>query len=93
MNGGAGNDKLTGGDDADLFVKGMTSGVDTILDFDALADMIDLSAYSFVDDVDAKSHATQQGLNVLFTFTASDKLIVNNVLLADLDGGNILTLP
>ena len=91
LNGGMGNDMLTGGGDGDLFVKGMSSGIDTILDFDPLGDMIDLTAYGFMDAADAKTFAAQVGANVVFTFSLSDRLTVNGVLLGDLDDTNVLT--
>ena len=47
--GGAGNDALTGGAGADTFVYNQGNGADTITDFGAGNDLIDLSGTSVVD--------------------------------------------
>jgi len=47
--GGVGNDILSGGGGADIFVFSETSGVDVITDFGLGNDQIDLSATAFED--------------------------------------------
>lgn len=49
INGGSGNDKLWGGNDADIFVFDTGSGKDQIKDFNANEDRIDLSDYGFTN--------------------------------------------
>jgi Ca2+-binding RTX toxin-like protein len=91
LNGGAGNDMLTGGGDADYFIKGLASGLDTILDFDPLADMVDLIPYGFADATDALTNAAQVGFDVVFTFSSTNKLTLVGVDIGDLNDTNLIT--
>jgi Ca2+-binding RTX toxin-like protein len=63
--GGPGNDTLVGGPGNDLFVFTLTSGgardTDTIVDFDASADRIDLTAFAFAGFGEVGSLIRQRG--------------------------------
>ncbi|NDW44236.1 calcium-binding protein [Ruegeria sp. PrR005] len=46
LKGGSGNDRMSGGDGADRFIVTLGMGQDTVTDFDAATDVLDLSALS-----------------------------------------------
>src|SRR5262249_21614768 len=72
LDGGAGNDALTGAGGRDTFIYGLSYGADTVTDFAASgsdADWIDLSAYLTIDNLtELLGLATQSGSNTVFTF-------------------------
>jgi Ca2+-binding RTX toxin-like protein len=75
ITGGHGNDTLTGGQGSDRFVIAPGDGHDQITDFQAGAggDVIAASGYSNYASL------TQQGADVLVTFSASDTILLHNV--------------
>ncbi len=94
--GGAGNDLLVGGDQAETFVFADGFGQDTITDFDALFDGredIDLSAVSAITDwADlAANHMTQVGSSrVIIADGSGDFIRLDGVSLADLDQNDFI---
>ncbi|MCJ9429483.1 calcium-binding protein [Kordiimonas marina] len=87
--GGLGNDTLTGGDGADHFIFGRTSGNDTVTDFNADTDVLDLTAAGFADR-DALLAATHtDGADLVISF--GDTVIhLSNMTLDDLLPGAVL---
>lgn len=87
IHGGAGNDEFTGLGGNDTFIFSPGGGMDTLFHFDYGAvsdDRIDLSDFELIDFNDQVSnHATQQGSNLHIDF-GTDKLILENVSIADL---------
>jgi len=82
--GGKGDDQLIGGADADIFhfVKG--DGHDTITDFLQGTDKVDVSEWTGMNSLaDIKSHAHNDGSNVVIEFGA-DSLQIDNIHKADL---------
>ena len=90
LDGGEGNDFLVGGGGADAFVFSGASGIDTLYGFTDGEDLIDLSAYALSDF--GAVNATQVGDDVRIDLSAHDggTIMVRNVDLADLDGGDFL---
>lgn len=91
ITGGAGADVMTGQQNADTFVFGLGSGVDTITDFTAGVDLIDLTAYDFADfaaldavlsDIKGRAQINLNG--------NQDVLRLNGVVEADLDADDFL---
>jgi Ca2+-binding RTX toxin-like protein len=80
VDGGGGNDLLTGGAGNDVFHVEAGFGIDTITDFTAgtSEDSVRVSGYS------AYQSAQQQGADTLVTFSATDKLLLKNVVAANL---------
>ena len=69
LTGGAGNDTLTGGNGADTFVVGTGFGNDTIGDFVAGTDKIDLTAVTPGSFADLQAATTDVGGNAVITLT------------------------
>ena len=83
IHGGTGNDILLGGTGFDIFHFRQFDGRDTIVDFEegaGLGDVIGLRLDSLVTFEDLMSIATQVGNNVVFNFSPTDSLTLNNVL-------------
>jgi Ca2+-binding RTX toxin-like protein len=77
--GGKGNDQLTGGLDADIFHFSTGYANDKITDFLQATDKVDVSAWTGVDDLaDIKSHATDQGDDVLIK-VGTDSLLIKGL--------------
>jgi len=81
LSGGAGNDLLTGGAGADHFRFGAGFGTDTINDFDAASDHVDVEGYT------AWQAIAQQGADVVVTFAPGDELILQNETLSNVTSG------
>ena len=80
LSGGAGGDTLTGGLGRDSFRFESGFGADVVIDFNtgAAHDFIDVAGYT------AAQSMVQQGSDVLITFSASDTLLLRNVMLSAL---------
>ena len=82
--GGAGNDTLTGGGGTDIFVFSQGSGQDTITDF-AADEIIDVSSAS---GFGGYTSLTQVGKDTLVSFSATDSVLLKNVLATSLTSAN-----
>ena len=83
--GGEGDDTLVGGLDSDTFVFSTGDGNDTVQDFAAGAgagDALDLSFFAFADFTEAMSFADDSTGSVVFNFSATDTLRLENVAFA-----------
>ncbi|MBW8880303.1 MAG: calcium-binding protein [Asticcacaulis sp.] len=81
IDGMAGNDTLTGEGGRDTFVFSLSSGVDTITDYDRSEnDRIDVRAYGGVMSI------TQSGADSVIDLGSGNMVIVQNTLVADLSG-------
>jgi Ca2+-binding RTX toxin-like protein len=78
ISGGAGADILTGGAGADHFRYETGFGMDTITDFDAATDHVDVRGYG------AWQSVVQQGGDVVVTFAAGEQLIFKNQVVANI---------
>jgi uncharacterized surface protein with fasciclin (FAS1) repeats len=84
IDGGAGNDLLSGGRDADVFVFRLDSGHDTIADFTAGKDKIDLSAYEGIDSFeDLELSNSRNGVKI--ELDGGDLLTLHGVRKGELD--------
>jgi Ca2+-binding RTX toxin-like protein len=92
---GEDDDLLTGGEGADLFVFGDVSGNDTITDFDASEDVLDVeyasTDFTSLADVVAAGSETSQGgqAGVLLDLGDSDSVFIIGIQLDDLTTDNI----
>jgi Ca2+-binding RTX toxin-like protein len=86
LDGGRGNDTLTGAAGNDTFVFRSGFGHDTITDFTAGQDAIELHDGLFANSNAALAAATQSesGIDVVITVDAADIIVLHNVQLADL---------
>ena len=87
LSGGSGSDKLFGGSGDDLFVFGLASGKDTIVDFAAGADsgdVVDLAAYGFADLDAVITQATTTGGDTKIQLDTNDSITLLGVKVADL---------
>ena len=90
IDGGQGDDTMTGGAGADVFVfSDDRTRADTITDFNATEDVIDLTALGFTNFADVGF--VQQGANVFVQFSDRDSLLLLDVELSDLNDTNVLT--
>lgn len=93
--GGSGDDDLTGGAGADTFVFGQDSGNDTITDFNATEDRLDLrfaatDFASLADVTAAASETTQNGqTGVLIDLGDSQSVFIQGIALNDLSVSNV----
>ena len=94
--GGAGDDELSGGAGADTFIFGATSGNDTVTDFDASEDMLDLQ-YAPTDFADlaavqaASSESTQDGESgVSIDLGGGQSIFLEGLSLGDLASINLV---
>lgn len=76
--GGEGDDYLFGGRDLDTFIFTPGDGTDTIGDFNTGFDRINLRQFHFATAEDAIRFASAQELDVVFTFTSGEVLIVKD---------------
>jgi Ca2+-binding RTX toxin-like protein len=86
LDGGVGNDTMTGGEGDDIFVYHFGGGADIVSDFvvgSGTDDQIELVDFSAIESfVDAMGYASQVGSNTVFNFGAGSSLTFLNVLLA-----------
>jgi len=84
LDGGTGNDLLTGGAGADVFVFKTGYGVDTVQDFDASLDLIELST-SLLGGTAATGaavltdYASLLGPNAVLDFGSGDSIIIEDI--------------
>ena len=102
LKGGNGNDLLYAGDDnnhlfggsgADTFVFELETGTNTIHDFEANKDKIDLSLVSdeILNLFQLQSyHMTESGSDVIIDWSGADKIVIENASLNDLDEDNFI---
>ena len=88
INGGEDNDNLFGGADADTFVFDRDSGADRIRDFGDGADQIDLRDYDIGSF--AGLDIMQVGDDVVITLTDTDRIQLDNTLVADLGASDFI---
>lgn len=81
---GTGNTVMTGGNGPDTFVFAPGFGKDTITDFNAHQDTIQLDHTVFADFATLQSHMHQVGQNTVITFDASSSITLEHVLLSSL---------
>ncbi|WP_410056078.1 calcium-binding protein, partial [Roseobacter sp. HKCCA0434] len=84
LDGGTGDDSLTGFGGNDTFVFASGDGADTITDFAAGADILDLSGYGFADQAAMEAATVQDGANVVIT-SGTDSITVLNALEMDVE--------
>lgn len=90
--GNSGDNKLFGvdGDGSDTFIFRTGGGHDSLMDFDAGTDKIDVSKWSGMDTFnDIKQHATNSGGDVHITLNG-DELIIKDTQKADLHAGDFV---
>ena len=88
--GGKGNDKLFGGADGDEFHFATGDGHDKVMDMIQGTDKIDFSGWDAVDSfTKVKSHAQDQGDDVLIT-AGSDSVLIVGLHKADLTAGDFV---
>ncbi len=90
LEGLSGDDDLTGGLNADVFVFGPVDAPsnDTVSDFSNGEDLFDVSAFGFTDFGDIG--VAQQGNDTLVTFAAQNTVTLANVDAGDIDAGDFL---
>ena len=85
---GAANEVLFGNGGADTFVFSGNIGKDTIADFQASNDVVQLDHNIFSSFADVLAHATQVGHDVTITFDAADSVTLHDTMLAHLAASN-----
>jgi Ca2+-binding RTX toxin-like protein len=83
LDGGVGNDTLIGGTGNDTFVFRSAFGRDTITDFTAGEDVLELHGH-FLNANAALAAATQTGTDVTITIDATTSIILQNIALSNL---------
>ena len=92
LEGGAGDDTLTGGGRADTFVFTAGGGDDTVNDFGRGSDLLDLSATTtdFTDLASVQAAATEQDGGLLIDLGGGDSLFLIGVATADLSASSLV---
>ncbi|MEO1470931.1 MAG: spondin domain-containing protein, partial [Pseudomonadota bacterium] len=92
LDGGRGDDRLEGGTGADTFVFEADAGFDTVTDFEADADILDLSAdvFGFESIDDVLGAASQEGDDVLIGLGDEGALRVRDLEVDQLTDDNVL---
>lgn len=90
IDGRAGNDVLSGGDGADLFIVHRGNGSDLIVDFGRGADQLRLSGYGLHSFGDVLAIASQNGSNVVLDLVGGEILVLQNFLVSDLEARDFL---
>jgi hypothetical protein len=90
IGGGKGNDTLTGGTGADHFVFHDGDGLDTITDFDATSDVVELHGYGIGSFAQLQSLMTQSGADTVITFDPNNVITLHNVTIAQLHSGDFV---
>lgn len=89
MEGGAGDDTLTGNAGADKFVFASGHGNDTITDFTDGEDTIDLSAFTDITGVSDLT-AVQNGNNTVITIPGGGTITLQDFTSTDLDDSDFV---
>lgn len=90
INGYKGNDTLTGGSAADIFVFASGYGRDTITDFQNNVDDIDLQSYNFSSASSVLSKAVQVGVDLEIRLSSVDVIILKQFTKASLDATDLI---
>ena len=95
LNGNGGNDTLAGGYGNDTFVFTRTNGVvdfgnDTVSDFTAGTDHLQIDHAIFGNFADVQQHMQQVGDDVVITYDANDSITLHNVQVANLHANDFL---
>ena len=90
IDGGGGNDTLFGASGADMFVFGPGVGSDVIMNFDLGADRIELVGTAFASTAEAYESFTQTAGGTELVFSPTQKLLLADVLLVDLQERHLL---
>jgi len=85
--GGAGNDSLIGGGGADVFVFAGNFGRDTIRDFVATEDRLDLRALGIDSAAELMPYASNSGSNLALNFGSGNQITINNLQLSQIHDG------
>ena len=91
VNGGAGDDLLTGGISGDTFGFTLGSGDDTITNFQSAHDILDIRDF-FNDFNDVLLVTSQVGNDVLIQLDMNNSVTLENLLVGDLTAGNFLLI-
>jgi Ca2+-binding RTX toxin-like protein len=87
LDGGRGNDTLTGGSGSDIFVFAADDGLDVITDFEVGRDKIEFTT-SGLDYSDLT--ITQSGSNVRINYDDDDRITLNGISLSALNDNNFI---
>ncbi len=87
LTGGTGNDSLFGGTGSDAFVFGSGFGRDTIADFDAAEDKLDLTAFGIDSAAELMPYATNSGAHMLITMSTGNVITIQNFSVAQVHNG------
>jgi hypothetical protein len=85
----AANEVLTGRGGSDTFVFSGSFGKDTVSDFQASMDVLQLNHSAFADFASVLSHATQVGSDVVIAQDAHDAITLQNTALVQLTSHNV----
>ena len=88
--GGHGTDTLTGGIGTDRFQFRLGDGLDSITDFEAGTDTIDLHGYGIMSFADLIAHMAQDGDDVVITLDAENSITLDHVTLGNLSAADFL---
>ena len=83
------NEYLFGNGGNDTFVFSGNIGKDTIVDFSASTDVVQLSHNTFADFAAVLAHATQVGSDVAVSIDSSNSITLHNTTLSQLTNNNI----
>jgi Ca2+-binding RTX toxin-like protein len=95
LSGGRGSDVLTGLGGKDLFYFADFGGLDTVTDFTAGQDRLQIEETGIANFSAVKSHMSQHGNDVIIDFTsihAGDELVIKNMHKADFHASDILII-
>ena len=84
INGGAGNDVVTGQQGGDTFIVGLAAGRDRITDCNGAEDVIDLSAHGFADFAAVQAVTTNASGSAVIDLDGANSLRLQGVLEASL---------
>ncbi|MEM9063808.1 MAG: spondin domain-containing protein [Pseudomonadota bacterium] len=90
LNGGAGDDTLEGGGGNDTFALDDGTGSDTVLDFEAGGDVLDVSAFALADLAAVQAAASEDAGNTTIALDSDDSVTLEGVALADLVADNFV---
>ncbi|HRQ82291.1 MAG TPA: calcium-binding protein, partial [Azospirillaceae bacterium] len=85
ITGGTGDDEMTGGTGGDIFIIRQGDGFDTILDFKAGPDKLDLSDFHFANAADALSHAADSANGVVITLDDDQSVTLSGLTLQQIN--------
>jgi Ca2+-binding RTX toxin-like protein len=90
MDGGTGDDNITGGWGKDLFVFGLDSGNDTIEDFMNHKDLIDVSAYAAIQDINDFAGLSESAGDVIIDIDGVNTITLVDTSLAEINNSDFL---